>query len=217
MAPRGRADAGFTLVEVLVGITLLAMLGTLIAGGMRLGGRAWTGAEQRTANSDAMMQVQALFRRTLSRARPAFASADPRDMAIAFAGAPETLSLMAPQPGTQYGGPWVAERFYLARDGASRALFVDLARPGAAAERVRLLDHVARLGFAYFGAPGTGEPAAWRDDWTAGSRLPQLVRVAIARDDPKLGAWPDLIVATRITANAGCVFDALAATCRRGR
>jgi general secretion pathway protein J len=211
------AEAGFTLIEVLIGITLLAMLGTVIASGVRLGGRAWNDAERQTANSDDMVLVQNLFRRTIVRARPAFISDDPRDLTVSFTGEAGTLSLIAPQPGTPFGGPWVNERFYVAPNGASRALFVALQRDGApaAASGIVLLDHVATVRFAYFGSSEPGEPASWQESWTNRARLPDLVRVAVVRDTPRLSAWPELVVATRVTANAGCVFSALSSGCRR--
>ena len=217
----GLTQAGFTLVEVLIGITLLAMLATLIATGLRLGGRAWNDAERLTASSDEVAMLQNLLRRTIARARPEFASSDPRDATIAFGGEAETLSLTAPQPGTQFDGPWVRERFHVARNGASLALFVSLPQDTAshaidqAEIRVMLLDHVQQVRFAYFGSAGPGRSPAWQDSWTDRSRLPDLVRVAIVRDDPRLRAWPELVVATRVTANAGCIHDAHADGCRR--
>ncbi len=225
MRRRASARAGFTLVEVLIGIAVLAMLATLIAGGIRMGGRAWTGAERRTANSDDMVLVQNLLRRTIVRARPAYASADPSDRIIVFAGEPNALGLMAPQPGTQYAGPWVYQRFFVNRYGDSRALFVNLRRVQAAGayfqvatpDRIMVLDHVSDVRFAYFGSASAGEPPAWWDSWMNRTRLPDLVRVRITRDSPALRAWPELIVATRVTANAGCIYDGYSAECRRVR
>jgi len=81
----------------------------------------------------------------------------------------------------------------------------------------RLLDHVAMVRFAYFGPPRPGEGATWLEQWTDRDRLPQLVRVVIEREGSRFSAWPELVVATRITGNAGCVYDALSSTCRRTR
>jgi general secretion pathway protein J len=216
MPRRAGHEAGFTLIEVLIGITLLAMLGTLIADGMRLGGRAWANAERQTDSSDDMVLLQSLFRRTIVRATPAFGSGDPRDMTIAFAGDPDALTLTVPQPGTQFDGPWVRERFYVGPNGAARALFVAWQRDGAAVTGpFVLLDHVAAIRFAYFGPGGAGGAPDWQGNWQNRNRLPDLVRVAIVRDDPRLRAWPELVVGTRMTANAGCIFDPFRNGCQR--
>lgn len=224
MTPRTDREAGFTLIEVLIGVTLLAMLATLIATGTRLSGRAWNFAERQTTEIHDMDAVQGLLRRTIVRARPSFAAPDPADMTIAFGGEPDALTLVAAQPGTQDNGPWARMRFYIARSGATRALFMSwqadaplAAGQSAAAKEVMLLDHVALLRLAYFGLARPGDGSVWLDQWTNRDRLPELVRVAIKRDGAGLRPWPELVVATRITANAGCIFDALSSTCQRGR
>ena len=211
----GNREAGFTLIEVLIGVALLAMLATLIASGTRLAGRAWNSAERQTAEIDDMDAVQGLLRRTIARARPSFAGADPADITVAFSGEPDTLSLVSAQPGTQDNGPWVRERFFLTGTGKARALFMSWSTGSASVAEAKLLDHVATIRFAYFGAPHPGEPSVWLDQWTDRDRLPELVRVAVERDGSSFAAWPELVVATRITGNAGCVYDAQNATCRR--
>ena len=87
---RASSQAGFTLIEMLIGITLLAMLGALIANGTRLGSRSWSSAERRSAGSDDVMLVQSFFRRTIAQAAPVFATEDPRDMTIDFSGGPDS-------------------------------------------------------------------------------------------------------------------------------
>lgn len=221
---RGRAEAGFTLVEVLVGVMLLAMLATVIATGTRDSGRAWNAAERQTDEVDQMDAVQNLLRHVLAVARPSYAGSDPADLTIAFAGEPEALSLVAPQPATQDHGPWVRERVFLAGSGRTRAMFISW-QPAAATtgedlapvSEAVLLDRVSALRFAYFGPPDSGQPAIWLDRWVARDRLPKLVRVAVERDGKGLRPWPDLVVATRINGNAGCIFNALSATCQRPR
>jgi hypothetical protein len=142
-------------------------------------------------------------------------------MTIEFAGDPDTLVLMTPQPGSDFTGPWVQERFYMGQHGNHRALFaqvrLDASSPQTAPSPVVLLDHVTQVRFAYFGSAADGAPADWRESWINSSRLPDLVRVAIARDDPKLPSWPELIVATRETANAGCIYTGYGTACQRAR
>jgi general secretion pathway protein J len=219
MMRRATRESGFTLIEVLIGITLLAMLGALIASGTRLGGRAWATAERQTTDGDTVPLVQALLRRTIVHAVPAFVSDDPRDRTIDFTGEPTGLSLVAPRPGTQDNGPWVRQRFYVGQQGTSRTLFVSLtpAAPRVPGGPIPLLGHISQMEFSYFGPQTPGGAPAWQNSWTNRTRLPDLIRIVIARDDPKLPIWPELIVGTRITANAGCIYKSLASDCQRTR
>ena len=84
------------------------------ASGVRLGGRAWNDAERQTANSDDMVLVQNLFRRTIVRARPAFISDDPRDLTVSFTGEAGTLSYgqgptLTYDPAAGFTGPAIVD------------------------------------------------------------------------------------------------------------
>lgn len=219
MRRRDEAERGFTLIEVLIGVTLLALLATLIATGTHFSGRAWNAAERQTGEVHDMEAVEALLRRTIAQAHPSFATADPADMTIAFTGDRDSLSLVAAQPGSLGNGPWVREHFYLAPAGKARALFLswrpDAPPSGTAPPGRIVLDHVGALRFAYFGQPGPGEAAIWLEQWAGRDRLPELVRVVIERDSAAFRKWPQFVIATRISANAGCIEDAVRGGCRR--
>lgn len=221
MSRRAEAECGFTLIEVLIGVALLAMLATLIASGTHFSGRAWNAAERQTGEVHDMEAVEALLRRTIEQAHPSFATADPADMTIAFTGDKDSLSLVAPQPGSVGDGPWAREHLYLAPAGKSRALFLswrpDAPASGAAeaAAGTMVLDHVGALRLAYFGQPGPGDGAMWLEQWAGRARLPELVRVVIERDSAAFRKWPEFVIATRISANAACIEDAVRGDCRR--
>jgi hypothetical protein len=93
----------------------------------------------------------------------------------------------------------------------------DPSLPATAPDPVTLLEGVSQVRFAYFGSANTGAAPAWQDNWINRSRLPDLIRIEIARDDPKLPTWPALIVGTRVTSNAGCIYTSYGTGCRRTR
>jgi general secretion pathway protein J len=226
MTPQRRIhEQGFTLVELLVAVTLLALLTTLVFGALKYAARAWAATDHRAVAAADLSAVQQVFRHAIGGAYPAFASADSTAREIAFDGAGDWLALVAPLPTAIASGVEAQHRFFVEGEGRSRALVMgwrfDLPASDEAAplseNRVRLLDHVRALRFAYYGAPDPSQAPGWWEVWSGFTRLPDLVRVHIERDDPVLPQWPDLVIATRATANTACVYDAVAAACRRFR
>ena len=222
---RRETTAGFTLVELLIALTLVGLLATLIFGGVRVAARAWGRTDDRAAEAADRWAVANVLRDAITRAYPAFASPDTGDRTIAFDGEAVSLTLLAPLPQAIAAGVTAEMRFYLAGEGAAKTLVLgwrlDLpsAETGGALpeNRVVLLDRVRRIGFAYFGADGPDDAPVWHESWSERTALPQLVRIDLERSDPALPAWPTLVAAPAATINTGCIFDPLTAGCRRVR
>src|SRR5579864_2460479 len=63
-------DAGFTLLELLISLTLLAVLSAILFGGLRFGTRAWERSEVMASETDEIAIAQNFLRRQLSDAYP---------------------------------------------------------------------------------------------------------------------------------------------------
>lgn len=230
---RRDGEAGLTLVEVLVGLVILGLMAGLVLETTRLGAAAWTRAERTSAATDDLDSVHGFLRGLIGQAYPAFASADPGDRRLLFEGGPHGMLLVAPLPGLLPEGAWAVAHLALAdgppapasasvstqAPGAGKALTLTwrLDLPGADGRpsplrAERLLPRVTALRLAYFGPPEPGAPPAWLDHWVGRERLPALVRVVVERDGV---AWPEIVVAPRVTASAACVYDAAAPVCLR--
>jgi prepilin-type N-terminal cleavage/methylation domain-containing protein len=59
------SDAGFTLLELLVAMTLLGLLMTVVFGGLRFGARAWERAETDSSGTDEIRLAQSILRHEL--------------------------------------------------------------------------------------------------------------------------------------------------------
>lgn len=205
----GRPAAGLTLVELLVAMTLFAILSMALFGSLRFGAAAWQGG---TSHSEAMnetMIVQSVLRRLLVHAKPPLPGRrDPNAQAIFEAG-PERLVFVAPL--SQHVGLGGLYRFELSKvpDGQSVGLLLtwQLYRPNdeqpfvaadaeseGSNERL-LIAAAADIAFRYYGSVEADRDPDWLDEWPLDGLPPQLVAVDIGFAEDDARSWPELVVA----------------------
>jgi len=192
---------GFTLVELLVGLTLMALVSIILFGGMRFGMRAWETGGERVERATRIELVQTLLRRQLGQASlPSNIAGKPP---VAFSGQRDRATFVAPS--AKHGEASDAFMFVLQRSDAGQHSHLDLAwtplQPPASAETVRgpetaarLMEDVATVDLAYYGAPDPKRPAQWWDEWDGANGLPALVRLRLTFPEGDSRRWPDLIV-----------------------
>lgn len=213
-------EAGFTLVELLVAMALLALLATLLLGGLRASRIAVTGSESATERLLATARGIALMRRELQEADP-LPLGNVTEPRIAFAGDASSVVFIAP-PGAYLatGGEeitWLAienGRIVLRYRPLDRASdrWPPLLDPRGMTSVV-LLDGVARAELAYFGRMDATTPMQWQTAWRDAPSLPTLIRLSIASGG---ATWPDLVVTPRLGRPVGTGFLTGGALCRRG-
>jgi general secretion pathway protein J len=205
-------DAGFTLLELLVGLVLLGLLASVLAGSLTFGRRAWEAGEDAFARNGDLRLVQGFLRERFAAA-PRFTTAD-TDAGVGFDGRAESVTFLT-GVSTTVGSRMLTVG--IANIGSARDLVMMQAPVGPTAEsgtqRV-LLKGVQDVRFAYFGALPQDEDARWHPTWKDGGRLPLLVRMRIAFDDQRRH-WPDLVAALPVTGDPACLVDASAPQCRR--
>ncbi|HEV7439924.1 MAG TPA: prepilin-type N-terminal cleavage/methylation domain-containing protein [Methylobacterium sp.] len=189
----GEAEAGFTLVEVLVSLALVALLSLLLLQG------AWTATRmsRRLADSERQATVQAVrdhLRRTLGDAVAAIGAG----RSAAFAGGPDRLLLVTDSERLiEVGGqmrvhlgiaPGATGLDLVEARGLDRGVRAEAARPEP------LLRGIAGWSLRYYGRRGPTPLATWGESWDVGDRLPLLVSVTVAfpQGDPRL--WSPLAV-----------------------
>ena len=160
---RRRGARGFTLVELLVAITLLGLIALALSGALRFGARVWDTGAERGTQMNRIEAAQSFLRRRIGQA--AVVAADPvaAQEWPSFVGEEERLSfvsLLPPHLGA--GGFYNFElRVAEAADGSRRLLLSwslhrpdadwDPADAGADSRRV-LIDDIAAATLRYFGA-----------------------------------------------------------------
>lgn len=186
-------ERGFTLIEMLVSLVVLALIMGLLAGGARL----LRGTGDRLADATAAMAEVTLVAELLqTRLGDAVGlEAGPAGQTIAaFDGTAERLRFVSLALAIAPGEPLVA--LELLRDEAGGLVLAraELAasEPDLAAlddperaERRRLAGGVSGLDFAYFGQKVGAGSASWHDSWQDQPVLPRAVRIELeqARQD----------------------------------
>ncbi len=205
------AQAGFTLLEVLLATTLLALIMGLAWAGLRAGGQVTERGSAAIEASNHLRASQRFIRLQLRRMLPLAMEMDDDNKPVLFIGEPDRMQFVADMPGyLGQGGPQ-AQEIYLdrARDG-SRGLFfnfyplhlLDEEAEPPKGEPVLLFSGARRVRFEYRGVDEEGELADWEDRWEDPSLLPVMVAIRLEPVDERL-RWPDIEVTPLLDTAAG--------------
>lgn len=197
--------AGFTLLEILAALVLLALLLVGVYSGIASASRSVRVGTAAIERVDQMRSAQQFLRRELAQSVAApFARTD-RGEPVYFQGNAHTMRYVAPLPGYLGRlGPQL-QQLQLVDDGHGglrlelrlALLPPDGQPPRPLGEPQVLFDHIKQGSFSYAGADNQGEAAPWSADWNDGRGLPVLVRIELQPQGA--GSWPRLEVPLRIT------------------
>lgn len=195
--------AGFTLLELLIAVSLMTALFALMAGTLSFGVTVWDRGESFGGRSTELMIAQRFVRRQLGEALPLTLPGDSGSRALAFQGETDVVRFAAgtlAHAGTE--GPFLVElRRAQGGNGLEfwwRPLQPDLTDFGETKEgesRVLMADAV-EAEFSYFGVDERGDFVEWQSTWEDRVELPWLVRVRLRLPRESDRVWPELVVAT---------------------
>jgi general secretion pathway protein J len=202
---RSRAR-GFTLIEVVIATSLLALGLAIAFGTMRSASRATARAEASAQREERLRAAQGFLRTQLSAALPIPFEFDGESGAATFLRAtPTKLEYVATMPGyLARGGPYVQTLEFVRGGDGLRLQFQhrQLTSDGPAeAERdpVVLLDGIEEGVFEARTIDERGKPGRWQEKWNVSAQLPPQLRVRLRFRDARRH-WPELVVATRLGA-----------------
>ncbi len=184
-APRG--DGGFTLIEVIVSLALLALILAMMPGTFRLGHRAWevTGELDRSADDAA---VRSFLEQRLSEALQVYEPTSVGFVRVAFRGLPDSVTFVAPAPSGSRGGGlyqyridvhtgpgafapalWLQQSLYHLGTGANE---------NESADQRLLFAGIAGVSFRYFGRKEKNADPEWHSEWARTDTLPELIEIS---------------------------------------
>ena len=219
-APTTGRDAGFTLVELLVSLVIIAALSAMVMAGANLGFQTAGQARKRGTGNASVITSQTVLRDRIESMVPGIRFEFTRQIAD-VRGEAAIFSFFAPAAPAER--PASLTRYRLIRSSDGELVLFSLSdvssranpyAPGQAAWTPQvLLTNVERLELAYFGTMPGDNQRRWRDRWIERGTPPELVRVRVAFYPGDRRSWPDLVVRPAPTVNAACTIDRVNAVC----
>jgi len=184
---KASARSGFTLLEMLLALTLLSLIMGALLGGLHMGRRSWETGRLYEGVSEVEEAARAIADE-LARVYPVLVPRRDNAAVAAFIGHSDGCRMVAlSEGGGQYGGliltdmgadPSAATPTLGLWTKVFRAEEFETGGRGAM-QAVTVVRDVAYFSLSYFGAVEQGKPPVWTDDWSEREGLPLLVRVKI--------------------------------------
>lgn len=214
---------GFTLIEVLIAMTLLSVMVVLLFGSLKICAQSWEMGEKKIAEVNEVAVVYNFFQQHLSAAKPlkndftedkssqgGFTEEESR---LSFQGDGQSLQFVSVFPAS--AGRAGMQLFSLAvRDEGPRGdsndgpeIKVTLTPFFPVAEGAEwqqedavLIKHVNHFALSYFGPDQETGENRWQDAWLNRDTLPRLVKIQIEREDEAF--WPDMIIELKVSGDS---------------
>jgi general secretion pathway protein J len=203
---------GFTLIEVLIAMTLLSVMMAMLFGTMKICADSWEKGETKITDVNEIAVVYNFFQRHLSTALPLWDdfSSDPNSgiRLLSFQGKHDGLQFVSyfPASAGKTGAQLIS--IQTAKDDEDGQIlnvaltpFFPLATgEDWQKEEVVLVKRVAHFELHYFGSDDQVSEPYWQDQWLEKEFQPRLVKIKIELDNGIF--WPEMIIDLKTTISA---------------
>ena len=230
-----KRSAGFTLVEVVIAMALLAAIMVMLYSGLTFALRSWDAGDANGRRVADRRLGENFLRREMTEMFP-MRWKDATAVKFAFEGESERLRFVSARPaGLQQGGLSlvgleVGEGQGVAPSGtgsgsrSTRNLVMRRAMPDDEAvsfapldkaDPVLLIADVESIELHYFGAEGDFAEPRWLESWPHKAHLPLLVKLSVKMADGRV--LPDFVIRVMLGVEAGCLESSFQRGCRPRR
>jgi len=196
--------SGFTLLEVMLAMTLLSIMVTLLFASLKISAESWNKGEAKIAEVNEKAVVYQFFKRHLPAIQPLWGEFSEDERIFSFQGERDKFQFVSTFPAS--AGRKGLQLFEIVFDKPEDHVKVIL-KPFYPTtdeqewqqEEVILLTHVTEFKITYFAREMLNSEGEWLDSWMEKEQLPALIKIKIVLAKP--GFWPEMVFALKLTAS----------------
>jgi len=219
---RQRRQKGFTLIEIVIAMALLAAMLGMAWSGVSFALRSWDAGANTGHRTADMRLSQNFLRRELSEMFP-MRFKDPMNLRLALEGTGSRLRFVSTRPAGLSTAGLSLVSLEVESEGRKRNLVMRRAAPDDEAKDFAPLDRaeatvlypdVDAVVFNYFGTESDIEQPKWYDEWKF-AKLPSMIRMRVVAADGT--PQPETLVRVMLGEEAGCLENSFQRSCRPRR
>jgi len=199
------AGRGFTLIEVLMAMSLLSVMVVLLFGTLKISADSWENGEKKIADANEIAVVYNFFQRHLVTSKPLWDDfTEPGVRTLAFRGEVQSLKFVSlfPASAERAGAQLFTVKLQDQFEPANLAVSISPFSPPVEGvqlpvEEITLIKGVSHFKLTYFGESLETGQVGWQDYWPDQETLPKMVKVDIGL--AKGGFWPAMVFPIKIS------------------
>lgn len=220
MTHPGSVERGFTLIEVLVALALMALIATMLIASLELGGHSWQRVTRLATNSMEIATSQNFLRARLEAIYPARNPLSGNTDLTFVATDGRTLEFTAESSAFASNG--MVRYQIINRDSTRPSLEVRwqeaMDSPDTVSTRAwtiePLIHRIAAFSVDFWEPATTNGPGRWVSKWNISATPPPLIRIDVRFPPGDARRWPPLYIEPRVNASSDCEFDFVSRRCR---
>jgi len=189
MAATNKGEQGFTLLELLISITMIVVILVIVGAAMRLGSRSVESGEKRIASLERFRSSMNIIEAHIQSELPIQMQAQDLDAkTIVFQGDGESMQFRSNFSlwGNQRGYVTVSYKVEPDQWG-KQDLFVGESATGVTDRgEVKLFEYFDRIYFDYFYKEPKDEKGSWLEQWTTTDSVPEKIRLHLVNGDREM-------------------------------
>ena len=208
---------GFTLIEVLLAMTLLSIMVMLLFASLKICADSWEKGERKIAQVNKIAVVYNFFQRHVEAAKPLWNELNPNERSFAFQGKEQALQFVSALPASaKRAGLQLFTVELVEKEGEAAAIkvsiepfFKTIKEKQWRKEEVVLASRVVQFNLNYFGSEDGASDPVWLTEWLDKDHQPLLIKINLAlvndesetKDD--LLTSPEMIIALKSSMDMG--------------